>query len=452
MSIRNISKVLLAGTALMAVGLVGEANAQGFAVRTQSTIAVGNALAGTAAGGAGLSSMFWNPATLALAGKSWTTESNYGFISPNSKVNVTSATNGPAPFTTNVSNRGNSGDQGLDALVPASYVAYRWNERLVLGASLTSPFGLSVKPNENWAGQFYNYSSRLKTYNVTAMASYDVTPNLTFGAGVQVMYGKTALKQGAFAVAQPAGVQYPIAGFSADGWGYGVTAGVLWRPAPTTEIGLGWRSAVNLNLEGAWDLSRTNAVAASPFTAPGKATLTTPDFVTLGISHKLTPQLKLLGTVEWANWSRVGNIPVHYSSGTVVAGSPGSLSFFYRDSWFYSAGLEYQATDALTLRTGVGYNTSPVSDSVRNVRIPDNDRTWASAGLTYQINQRMAFNLGYTHIWVKDAPLNVVPGVNPTASANNTLLGSSRTSIDIISAGFTVKFGAEDPKPVVRKY
>ena len=62
-----------------------------------------------------------------------------------------------------------------------------------------------------------------------------------------------------------------------------------------------------------------------------------------------------------------------------------TLPFQYQDGWFFSVGAEYQWTDRLTLRTGIGYEISPITDQVRTPLIPDNDRFWASVGASWQI-------------------------------------------------------------------
>ena len=38
--------------------------------------------------------------------------------------------------------------------------------------------------------------------------------------------------------------------WTAAGWGYGFTAGITLTPTPTTEIGIGYRSAINQKING----------------------------------------------------------------------------------------------------------------------------------------------------------------------------------------------------------
>jgi long-chain fatty acid transport protein len=90
-----------------------------------------------------------------------------------------------------------------------------------------------------------------------------------------------------------------------------------------------------------------------------------------------------LATIEWTNWSRIGS--------SVVSGAPvpTTLPFQYEDGWLFSLGAEYQWTEQLAVRGGVGYEKSPITDDVRIPLLPDNDRYWLSAGGTYKLTPKI---------------------------------------------------------------
>ncbi len=75
-------------------------------------------------------------------------------------------------------------DVGRDAVVPASYVAYRLSSNLVLAVSMNSQFGLGTKPdNHDWVGQNVGRVSKLFSVNATPTVAYEVAPGLQIGAG-----------------------------------------------------------------------------------------------------------------------------------------------------------------------------------------------------------------------------------------------------------------------------
>ncbi len=80
---------------------------------------------------------------------------------------------------------------------------------------------------------------------------------------------------------------------------------------------------------------------------------------------------------------------------------------------------------------GAAYEKSPVTDQVRIPTLPDNDRFWLSAGATYKWSPKITLDFAYSHIFVKNAPINDVAG-NPffpgTGGGSPTPAPSTRTS------------------------
>ncbi len=184
--------------------------------------------------------------------------------------------------------------------------------------------------------------------------------------------------------ARPGGVGSQVT-LRGSGWGYGATAGVTLTPTPTTTIGLGWRSALNQKIEGITGYEHVGLPATT--TGSVSTTVDLPDIVSLGIRQRVDPRWTLLGTVEWTNWSRIGTSNISQLNGApaTVLGHPLAIPFQWQDGWFFSGGAEYIWSDRLTMRGGVGYEISPVTDQVRTPFIPDNDRFWASIGATWQV-------------------------------------------------------------------
>ena len=180
--------------AVAVVGAAGTASAGGFAVREQSTVFLGSAFAGAAAGGS-LGSMFWNSAATAQF-PGLNSESSYTLILPNADVTVTRL-GAPAPGagltlppgTPNTT----SGDIGIDAVVGASYGAYQLSPDAWVGIAINSPFGLGTKPeNFNYLGSFLGTTTKLITINANPTFAYKVAPGLTVGAGVQIEWARAS--------------------------------------------------------------------------------------------------------------------------------------------------------------------------------------------------------------------------------------------------------------------
>jgi long-subunit fatty acid transport protein len=245
----KISRAGVLGAALMCAlaGLAPLAHAGGFSVREQSTTFLGSAFAGSAAGG-DISSMYWNPAA-AAAVPGCSTSSSYTLIIGRSDETAqgglfatgTPVAPGLSPTSTDV---------GSDVLVPASYLACQLTDKLFAGLALNSPFGFLTKPEDsNWAGSPFAITSKAFSANVNPTLAYRLTPTLTVGAGVQVEYFRLRLRHGAF-TSPLLGTLAGSREYEAEDVGVGGTAGVIWQPLPGSSLGVGYRSAVGLDVGG----------------------------------------------------------------------------------------------------------------------------------------------------------------------------------------------------------
>jgi long-chain fatty acid transport protein len=440
MSLQGWGSVVRATSALGLLAIASaQANAGGLGVREQSVYGQGTSFAGVAAGGA-LSSMFWNPATMTQF-PGMTIESGLSGIFPFAGHTPVAGAFVPAlPGTNNV---------GEAAPVLAGYGSYQLNPNMWLGVSLNTPFGLSENFPDNWAGRNYaTNGALLATYNAAPSIAYRINDWISVGVGAQIQYARAN-----FSFGIPLGVP-PIGSFvnlKGSGMGYGATAGVTLTPTPTTTIGVGWRSAINQKIEG--ELVSNTFL---PFSTLGSinTTVKLPDIVSLGIRQRIDPQWTLMGTVEWTNWSRIGTSTILQPNGSpaLILGQPHPVPFQWRDGWFFSGGAEYIWTERLTVRGGVGYEISPVTDQVRTPLVPDNNRVWASVGATWRLSKALHFDLAYTHVWVEDAPINLTTG-NPSFINPFTYVGNVSGHADVLSLAMVYRLTPPEPavKPIIAK-
>jgi long-chain fatty acid transport protein len=407
------------------------ANAGALALREQSAYGQGSSFAGIAAGGS-LSSMFWNPATMTqMPGIQF--ESVFTGIVP-------SARNTPGAGST-LGALGGTGDTADDALVPSFYASWQFAPQWWAGLSVNAPYGLSVSFPSVWAGRdFAANQSFLKTYDISPTLAYAINNWISVGIGAQIQYADAKLARG-ITLAGPTFVNSTLEG---NAWSYGFTAGVTLTPTPTTTIGIGYRSAINQKIDGSLTLTGVLAGASTP---DAHTTINLPDTVSVGLRQKLGQQWTLLGTIEWTNWSRIGTSAAVNSAGAPISvgGTPVTVPFGYSDGWFYSVGAEYQWNERLALRGGVAFEKSPITDSVRTPLLPDNDRTWLSVGATYNITPKLAFDVAYSHIFVKDT------SVSDTASTGTVYNGTVDSHVDMFSIGVKYRFD-DPPAPIKQAY
>lgn len=410
----KLGAVLAATTAFSVPALAG-----GFAVREQSTTLLGTAFAGAAAG-VDLSSAFWNPAAFSTAKSGLSSQSSYSVIVSDTEVaGVPTAGGAPieAPSSTNIDKVG---------VLGASYAAYRLDDQTVFGVAINSPFGLSTEAdNPGFASRYQGYAAQMMTFNVSPTVSYDVTPTLTVAAGLQIEYMQLKLWQAAPVTFTPADSQIASTSVKMDDTAsVGVTLGAILRPMQGTTIGVGYRSSITHDLSGKFTFGLLD------IKAPVKAKLETPETVTASLVQSLGSNLRAMATVEWSNWSRVDSI--------AVSGLPGAvLDANWDDGWLFSGGLEYDYDAQWTVRGGAGWERSPIREATqRLVVLPDTDRVWLSAGLTYRYSAATTFDVGYSHVFFDDGDISR----GTLTPSPLRFEGSVTNSADILSVGMRTRW------------
>lgn len=435
--------LLAAGAAMVGAALLPTAAlASGYALKEQSVSGQGTSFAGVSAGGNGdASSMFFNPATMGLVKGNQFVQTFTG-IMPYSKLESASARRAAYAGGSTITGRTDVGDGAQDAVLPAGYFVYTVNDDLKLGISGNGPWGLVTDYSYDWVGRYHGVRSDLRTYNFGPSMSYQVNPVLTVGFGIQVQYMKAELSQVndfGLRLGRPGSLDL-TSDIVGDDIGFGFTAGVLYQPLPTTRVGLGFRSAVTHELEGDITISNRPSSLAGvlPSSSTATAKTTTPEIVSLGAYHELSDRLAIMGEVQWTNWSRFRELRVAFGSPAL---GTSATEEEWKDSWFFALGAAYKATDRLVLRTGIGYDQSPISDAYRTPRIPDADRTWLSVGAGYKVTDAIQLDVAYTHIFVQDSTLELTD-TSPTGvnAGRGSLNAKYENHVDLVGIQARISF------------
>jgi long-chain fatty acid transport protein len=461
-----IKRSLLGAVALSAVALsAGDAMAGGFSSRQQSATGLGFAYAGAGTSAFGIGSMFWNPANITnFEGRR--SEWNITLALPDTSVKSESLNFIPAGNANlfgpgfNFS-RGDSGNINQGAVVPASYNSFQVNNWLWLGLQTGSPFGSTTKADAGFAAAVYGQSSKIRATAITPTVGIKVNEWLSFGFGVTGQQLNVSLKGGDGQFAAFGGGAAALTSrsdLSGDAYGFGYTAGVTVKPLAGTEISLGYRSSIKHKLEGQLSLTAPAALGGVAERLVS-VNVNLPEIATLGIKQEINDRWTVTGTAQWTNWSRINIAPVvNRTSGAPITG----IGFRYRDEWFLAAGAQYKWSEAVSLRAGVAYEISPITDETRGVRVLDANRLWLSAGLGYKYSNQLEFEVGYSHVFIEKGRVDIFgpgsvqnPAGNPSFNGAVTYSGASRGHIDLISVAAKYRWdapAAAPVRPVVTKF
>jgi long-chain fatty acid transport protein len=381
---KRSSAAALAAAAAMAAT---QAGATAFQLREGSASAEGSALAGRTANDRDVSLSLQNPAALrGIRG----VEVSGGLAGILVFNDATADGPGGGAFAgfTRIED-----EPGVHAAIPSLALGWRATDRLVLGLSVKTPFGLATEYESDFATAPLGTKSDLLTVSVTPQVSFDVTPTLSIGAGVTAQYADAELSQ-----TLPGLGEISVTG---DGFAFGFALGAIWEPFQGTKLGLAYQSGFRHSLEGSFsDNYDLTAFGGPDYSGlPGEADFDLPPLVSLGVIQDVSDKWRVMAEFEWTGWDAFDTLTLS-SPGNGVADLPDPQG--YENSFFLSLGAEYDYSERLTLRGGVGFDKSPTTDEMRTVRTPDSDRFWAALGASYALTEDVAIDASYVLVLPQD--------------------------------------------------
>lgn len=441
----NTRTIRASALALAVIGtlFVGQAAASGFQLREQSVKNLGKANAGSIVG-KDASNVSLNPAAMTNLDQT-TVQADVTVIDLTAEFSGGGNVLGSpaAPLV-----GGNGGDPGDPTVVPNMSIVIPMKgalEGLTLGASVGAPFGLATTYEQGWVGRYRALTSDVKAVDLTLSAAVKPIDSLSIGVGLIYERAEATLSKAidfgtaicAQAAPNPATTCFnpvwPLYGLyrpqSADGifevqgssTDIGYVAGLQWVPHERFAFGVSYRSEIKHELEGRLDFQNVPAILANDprfQDGDGGAKLVTPAISTVSVKVGVTDSLRLLADYQQTEWKSLRDVTIVRDNGTIVGAEP----FGWTDSDFYSLGLEFDLSDAITLRGGVGKDQSPTNDLHRTPRLPDNDRMIYAIGATWNVSPSLSLDAAFQRITI-DEPAIALP-VDAAGGNTSTLVGS----------------------------
>ena len=383
--------------ALLLVAFSGAASAAAFQLWEQNASGLGTAYAGSAAVADNASTIFFNPAGMSEL-------SGY-------QVSVGVAGVGPSyEFRDSGSSgatvgSGNGGDAGGWHAVPNLYLSGRLTDKLSLGLGISSPFGLATEYDSGWIGQAQAVKSEIRTINYNPSLAYRINDKVSLGFGVNYQQIDAELTNS-------------VSRLKGDDSAWGWNAGALFTLSPAMRVGLSYRSSIKYTLEGTLNGS-----------TPVKADVELPDTAILSVWQQVSDRWEAMGDLSYTRWSSLKALNLVFSNGASVQAE----RFNYSNSWRAAWGAAYKASEQAKIKFGIAYDRTPVNDTDRSARVPDNSRLWLSLGGQWNAGRYGKVDLGYSYLYVRD------PNINMTKNAP-TLRGSYDAGAHVVGLQYSVGF------------
>lgn len=428
----------LAVTAAL-ISTTTQVHAAGFQLAEYSATGLGRAFAGEAAMADNAAAQFRNPAMLTyLNGTQMTTGAI--LVLPNIDVE------GEVNFAGNTYATA-AKDMADNAVIPNFYVSHQLNDQWFIGLALGTNFGMATELDDAFRGTQFGNEAAITAIEINPNIAYRINEQLSIGGGVRLVLGEGSIgaKSSADSVLPTQAGLLPVAKgttlkyMEGDDISWGWQLGGAWQINADHRIGVNYRSAVDQRLEG-----EANGLAFNPLDPnkklAGSMELSLPATAEIASFHQLTPEFALHASINWTDWSSFEELTAVIPSLKVPTQLVKQEN--WQDSYRFALGATYRLTAESTLRAGVAYDKSAVSDANRTLTIPEMNRVWLSAGYGYQFSKQFDIDLGLTYIMADESPV-VEPRPGIASDISSALFGgtfSGTTSGNILLVGVQASY------------
>lgn len=398
---------------MSAAGIVGfnhTAIASAFQLWEQDGATVGNYHAGVAAEAPDASTAFYNPAGLVriknqqfvFGGDPVITDFRF-----NGSVFVKNTDPGARPFLT--SNEVVAQGGGFN-FVPFGHYAAPINNNLVFGLSAVVPFGLKTDYGSNTDVRYISTLTSVTVYDISPSLGLAFNDRISVGAGLDIEHIKGEFNQYAAGPVGPELDTYSTNSGSGNAYGYHLGALLQW--SDQTRFGLSYHSQVVHHLKGNSQFSgplANNLDGGVQGSNQLETTTTLPPMTSATAFHSFNSGWDIMGTVTYIQWNTFKQLTLKNVAGVINGVSqnmPVIIYQGYHNSWNYSVGANYHINEQWMLKSGLGYDQTPSNDRLRNLQLPDSDRIAAAIGAHIQATKTLAFDLGWTHLFVMNTRIN----------------------------------------------
>jgi long-subunit fatty acid transport protein len=288
------------------------------------------------------------------------------------------------------------------------------------GIGMGVPAGGSLVWPGGWAGQEFIQSVDQRVFVIGAGAAFQPLPYLKVGVAYLRFQAEEELHQKINYLDH-----YGDAGLALSGGTNGFAAAVEVKvPTLPLTFGVNYSHSAELPLSG--NVHFTDVPAGFQEMIHDQAVtekLTIPNVLFIGAAYEVIPNLKIMAAYDFERWSVYKNDTFEGADGFSV-----TVDRQYKNAYVLRLGGEWEKPSfapPLTLRAGVLRSMSDQPSATVSPSLTDGNSTALSIGAGLNVLPGLRFDVGYQHAFFD----------NVTASGGETLAGTYKTQVDLVSVG-----------------
>ncbi len=312
-------------------------------------------------------------------------------------------------FDSDVATAGGSdgGNAGSVVVIPSLFAVKALNNDWRLGLGISAPLGGGVDYGKDFVGRYQAQKSELAVISISPAAAYRVNDKLSLGAGVSFLYTSMDLH---IAVNQPGPMSTDgrVKMDELDDWGYQGFIGATYKATDRLTVGVVYRSEADVELEDDIKFENITLPPLNQLTSQfdkAQIDFTYPQVVQVGLKYKLTDDTLLMADFDWEEWSAFGDTRIGLNgTGSVIQ----AFDRDWDDTWHLGFALAHRLSEGQAFTAGIGYDSSPVSDSKRTADLPVDEQLRFSAAYGKKFSEQLGFALGGTFLWLGEGKMDQV--------------------------------------------
>ncbi len=259
--------------------------------------------------------------------------------------------------------------------------------KLALGLGVYTPFGSGLKWDDNWEGRYVVQSISMNAIFFQPTVSYKISDAISLGGGFIYAIGNIKLKQAV--PLQDANGNDGYGELKGHADGVGVNVGLHIQPSPAFQVGISYRSQVNMKVKNGDANFVVPAAASSSFPNTSfKAELPLPQVLSVGVGVRVMPRLVLTAEANWVGWKAYDTLFFDYETNTSTL-TDTKAPRNYKNTLALRLGANLKASDRVALMAGLAYDPSPVADGYVSPDLPDADRWLVTGGFSVKATNKL---------------------------------------------------------------
>ena len=309
----------------------------------------------------------------------------------------------------------------LNYFLPSVYLGMPLTHNVIAGvAVVANDFNRDI--DERSILRYAQSSNQIQDIDVVPAIGFKLNQFISFGAGLNRSWAHFLLQ--------------PISGLpslnipdsqsrndsSGEGWGGDV--GLLIKPTEATILGFNYRSAITYGLKGTSTFNGYPRVTSNHYYFK----YWTPARSVFSINHFITPQLGLMGTVQFIQWSIFKDVTLDNIATSIGILPSANVHFNFHDTWLITLGANYRMSPKWIIRAAGSYTQAP---SNGKFQIDNGDSISIGGSTGYTLFENIILDCSYAHAFIRNQAIH-------TTTTQNSINGINKGAVNAVAVKLTI--------------